>query len=48
MSFLEEYSTGEVRIEGQLLGYRDTAKGRVRESERGIDRMRRNIGMIFQ
>ena len=48
MSFLEDYSAGEVRIEGQLLGYRDTPNGRVRDSERAIDQVRRNVGMVFQ
>ena len=48
MSFLEEYSAGEVHIEGRLLGCRDTASGRVRDSERGIDQTRRNVGMVFQ
>ncbi|MDR0809991.1 MAG: amino acid ABC transporter ATP-binding protein [Gemmobacter sp.] len=47
-SFLEEYTSGEVEIEGRLLGYRRTASGLVRESEQNIDAVRRNVGMVFQ
>jgi len=47
-SFLEEYSSGEIEIEGRLLGYRKTAAGFVRESEQTIDSVRRNVGMVFQ
>jgi len=49
MAFLEAYDEGEVLIEGELLGYRDDAKGqRHRISDRETARMRRNIGMVFQ
>jgi polar amino acid transport system ATP-binding protein len=48
MAFLEEYTAGEVEIEGQLLGFRRTPNGLVRDSERGIDAVRRNVGMVFQ
>ena len=47
-SFLEEYTSGEVEIEGRLLGYRRGASGLVRESEQNIDAVRRNVGMVFQ
>jgi polar amino acid transport system ATP-binding protein len=47
-SFLEEYTSGEIEIEGCLLGYRKTATGRVRESEQNIAAVRRNVGMVFQ
>jgi len=47
-SFLEEYTSGEVEIEGRLLGYRRTPAGMVRETERNIDDVRRNVGMVFQ
>jgi polar amino acid transport system ATP-binding protein len=47
-SFLEEYTSGEVEIEGRLLGYRRTASGLARESEQNIDAVRRNVGMVFQ
>ena len=48
ISFLEEYTSGEIEIEGRLLGYRRTARGLVRESEQNIDSVRRNVGMVFQ
>ncbi len=48
MSFLEEYTSGEIEIEGRLLGYKKTAAGMVRDSERNIDDVRRNVGMVFQ
>nr|WP_290082521.1 amino acid ABC transporter ATP-binding protein [Aquibium sp. A9E412] len=48
IGFLEEYTSGEVQIEGRLLGYRRTASGLVRESEKNIDAVRRNVGMVFQ
>jgi polar amino acid transport system ATP-binding protein len=47
--FLEEYSAGEIHIEGQLLGYQPQAGGgRRRASEAQIARVRRNVGMVFQ
>jgi len=48
ISFLEEYTGGEIEIEGRLLGYRKTASGQVRDSEQNIDAVRRNVGMVFQ
>jgi polar amino acid transport system ATP-binding protein len=48
MAFLEEYDEGEVRIEGQLLGWQDTAKGRRRAPQSQINHVRRNVGMVFQ
>jgi polar amino acid transport system ATP-binding protein len=45
---LEEYDHGRVYIEGQLLGYRETEGGLVRDHARNITRVRRNIGMVFQ
>jgi polar amino acid transport system ATP-binding protein len=47
-SFLEEYTSGEIEIEGRLLGYKRSAEGLVRESEQNIDAVRRNVGMVFQ
>ncbi|WP_322865029.1 amino acid ABC transporter ATP-binding protein [Aquicoccus sp. G2-2] len=46
INFLEEYDSGEVRIDGQLIGY-DTPGGR-RMSGRKLRHMRREIGMVFQ
>jgi polar amino acid transport system ATP-binding protein len=48
LAALETYDTGEVRIEGQLLGYGEKNGRRVRVSQGEINRMRRNIGMVFQ
>jgi polar amino acid transport system ATP-binding protein len=48
IAFLEEYSAGNIYIEGALLGFRDTGSKRIRASEREIDRVRRNVGMVFQ
>jgi polar amino acid transport system ATP-binding protein len=48
IAFLEEYSAGSVYIEGSLLGFVDKRGTRVRASEREIDRVRRNVGMVFQ
>jgi polar amino acid transport system ATP-binding protein len=47
-AFLEDYTDGEIEIEGRLLGYKRTPAGLVRESERNIDAVRRNVGMVFQ
>ncbi|MBZ9811255.1 MULTISPECIES: amino acid ABC transporter ATP-binding protein [unclassified Mesorhizobium] len=47
-SFLEDYTSGEVEIEGRLLGYRRTGTALVRESEQNIAAVRRNVGMVFQ
>ncbi|MBZ9702858.1 MULTISPECIES: amino acid ABC transporter ATP-binding protein [unclassified Mesorhizobium] len=47
-SFLEEYTSGEIEIEGRLLGYKRGAEGLVRESDQNIDSVRRNVGMVFQ
>ena len=48
MAFLEEYDEGEIRIEGQLLGWQDTDKGRRRAPQAQINQVRRNVGMVFQ
>jgi polar amino acid transport system ATP-binding protein len=49
MNFLEEYDEGEILIQGKLLGFRADARGgRIRESERNIDAVRRGISMVFQ
>ncbi|BCH20382.1 amino acid ABC transporter ATP-binding protein [Mesorhizobium sp. L-8-3] len=45
INFLEEYDSGEVRIDGQLIGYE--APGR-KMSGRKLREMRRSIGMVFQ
>lgn len=49
LNSLEEYTEGEIWIDGQLLGYRLGAQGgRVRQSEAEIAGVRSEIGMVFQ
>ena len=49
MNFLEAYDEGEVRIDGELLGYRiDPAGRRVRDRVANVNRLRRRIAMVFQ
>lgn len=48
MAFLEEYDEGEIHIEGQLLGWQNTDKGRRRAPQSQINQVRRNVGMVFQ
>ena len=46
INFLEPYDSGEVRIDGQLIGY-DAPGGR-RMPARRLRQMRQDIGMVFQ
>ena len=46
INFLEEYDSGEVRIDGELIGY-DVPRGRKMPATR-LREMRRKIGMVFQ
>jgi polar amino acid transport system ATP-binding protein len=48
INFLESYDAGEVRVEGELVGYTDTPSGRRRAPDRDLRRIRRDIGMVFQ
>jgi polar amino acid transport system ATP-binding protein len=49
MNFLEEYQSGEILIRGKLIGYAAAPSGqRVRDSERNIDALRRDVAMVFQ
>jgi ABC-type polar amino acid transport system ATPase subunit len=49
LNFLEEYTGGEIRIDGELLGYRPDGKGgRVRQFEAEIAQVRSQVGMVFQ
>jgi polar amino acid transport system ATP-binding protein len=49
MNFLEEYQSGEIFIRDKLIGYVTGPSGqRVRDSERNIDALRRNVAMVFQ
>lgn len=46
INFLEEYNSGEILIDGKLIGY-DSPGGR-KMSSRKLRDMRRSIGMVFQ
>ena len=46
INFLEEYDSGEVRIDGQMIGY-ESPGGR-KMPGRKLREMRRSIGMVFQ
>ncbi len=46
INFLEVYDSGEIRIDGQLIGYK--APGGARMGGRDLRNMRRSIGMVFQ
>jgi polar amino acid transport system ATP-binding protein len=49
MNFLEEYQDGEVLIEGKMIGYTTAPSGqRIRDSERNIEALRRDVAMVFQ
>src|SRR5690348_11366709 len=48
LAALETYDHGDVRIEGELLGYTERNGKRVRASQGEINRVRRNVGMVFQ
>jgi polar amino acid transport system ATP-binding protein len=49
VNFLESYDSGEIRIEGRLIGYQD-GPGAARRPmpARALREMRREIGMVFQ
>ena len=48
VNFLESYDSGEIRIEGRLIGYRDAPGPRQLMPARELRTMRREIGMVFQ
>jgi polar amino acid transport system ATP-binding protein len=49
LNYLEDIQGGSIRVNGKPMGYIERADGkRVRDSERNIARMRRDIGMVFQ
>jgi polar amino acid transport system ATP-binding protein len=45
---LEEYESGQVLIDGELIGYRAEGGGRRRLRDHDLARQRANIGMVFQ
>jgi polar amino acid transport system ATP-binding protein len=49
VNFLEPYDSGELRIDGRLIGYEDAPDGTRRPMRgRTLREMRREIGMVFQ
>ncbi|MBR8190409.1 amino acid ABC transporter ATP-binding protein [Burkholderia vietnamiensis] len=48
MAALETYDHGTIRIEDEMLGYVERNGARLRASSGEINRVRRNIGMVFQ
>jgi polar amino acid transport system ATP-binding protein len=48
INFLEEYDEGRVLVAGQLVGKREVDGRLVRDREASINRMRAEIGMVFQ
>jgi polar amino acid transport system ATP-binding protein len=48
VDLLEEYQSGEIRLDGELLGYRAGNGTRRRLSGRELARQRSRIGMVFQ
>ena len=49
VNFLEPYDSGDLRIDGRLIGYEDKPDGtRGRMRARSLREMRREIGMVFQ
>lgn len=49
INLLEDIQRGSIRVNGELMGYRERADGtRARDSEKNIARQRRDIGMVFQ
>ena len=49
INFLEEYESGEIRIDGELIGYRvANGAGRGPRSEAENARLRAEVGMVFQ
>jgi polar amino acid transport system ATP-binding protein len=49
VNFLEPYDSGEVLIDGELVGYRRNGSGKlVPASERQLNKTREHIGIVFQ
>jgi polar amino acid transport system ATP-binding protein len=48
INFLEEYEAGEIRLEGQVLWYRERGHHRQRLSEPELARQRQRMGVVFQ
>src|ERR1700734_1886808 len=48
VNFLEPYDSGDLRIDGRLIGYDDASGSRRPMAPRTLREMRREIGMVFQ
>jgi polar amino acid transport system ATP-binding protein len=48
INFLEDYDAGRIRVNGRPVGKREIDGRLVRDSESSINRMRAEIGMVFQ
>ena len=49
LNFLEEPTSGKIYIDGESMGYREASSGKlVHDSKSNIDRIRSQIGMVFQ
>src|ERR1700733_15666752 len=48
VNFLEPYDSGDLRIDGRLIGYEDANGARRPMAPRALREMRRAIGMVFQ
>ena len=48
LNFLNEYESGEIIIDGELLGYKKVNGKIVRRSEKEIAKSREEIGLVFQ
>jgi polar amino acid transport system ATP-binding protein len=48
VNFLEPYDSGDLRIDGRLIGYEDASGARWPMAPRALREMRREIGMVFQ
>jgi polar amino acid transport system ATP-binding protein len=48
MAFLEPYTAGRIYLEGALLGFSERGDLLVPDTPRNVDRVRRNLGMVFQ
>ncbi len=48
VNFLEPYDSGDLRIDGRLIGYEDANGARRPMPARALREMRREIGMVFQ
>ena len=49
MNFLEEFEEGEIHLRGIPVGYASSAAGRrIRDKERNLEKLRRDLAMVFQ